>query len=198
MVRSIYNNELPADHPAVQKPREFQMIAGSCMLIENEFFQRLGGFDESFHNSCEDVDLCMKARAAGRKVFYCPQSRIYHYESRTVTGHDKNSDNYRRFVARWGEKMRRDDLDYLRADGFLAEERETVAAVIGNPPRVKKQDEQRGSMERIVTPQSRNSDDVQPAVRFGRLRAVFSDGVAEAWRGTDHLRRENDGRFGSG
>jgi glycosyltransferase involved in cell wall biosynthesis/GT2 family glycosyltransferase/predicted O-methyltransferase YrrM len=128
MVRSIYNNELPADHPAVQKPREFQFIAGSCMLIEKEFFWRLGGFDESYHNSCEDVDLCMKAREAGRKVFYCPQSRIYHHESRTVAGHDKNSDNYRRFVARWGDKMRRDDLDYLRADGFLSEEKETAAA----------------------------------------------------------------------
>ena len=127
MVRSIYNNELPADHAAVQKPREFQFIAGSCMLIEKEFFLRLGGFDESYHNSCEDVDLCMKAREAGRKVFYCPQSRIYHYESRTVAGHDKNSDNYRRFVTRWGERMRRDDLDYLRADGFLSEEPETVA-----------------------------------------------------------------------
>jgi glycosyltransferase involved in cell wall biosynthesis/GT2 family glycosyltransferase/predicted O-methyltransferase YrrM len=128
MVRSIYNNELPADHPAVRKPREFQFIAGSCMLIEKEFFWRLGGFDESYHNSCEDVDLCMKARAAGRKVFYCPQSRIYHHESRTVAGHEKTSDNYRRFVARWGDSMRRDDLDYLRADGFLSEEKETAAA----------------------------------------------------------------------
>lgn len=126
LVRSIYNNELPATHPAVQKPREFQFIAGSCMLIEKEFFFRLGGFDESYRNSCEDVDLCMKARDAGRKVFYCPQSRIYHYESKTVTGHDKDSDNYRRFLARWSDKMRQDDVEYLRADGFLQEERETV------------------------------------------------------------------------
>jgi GT2 family glycosyltransferase/SAM-dependent methyltransferase/glycosyltransferase involved in cell wall biosynthesis len=127
IVRSIYNNELPADHPAVQKSREFQFIAGSCMLIKKEFFERLGGFDESYRNSCEDVDLCMKVRAAGRKVFFCPQSRIYHYESRTVAGHDKNGDNYRRFLERWRDKMRRDDLDYLRADGFLAEEREAAA-----------------------------------------------------------------------
>jgi len=122
MVRSLYNNELPADHPAVNKPREFQFVAGSCLLIEKDFFAQLGGFDESYLNSCEDVDLCMRVRQAGKKVFYCPQSRIYHFESKTVSGHAKDSDNYRRFVARWGDAMKRDDLDYLRADGFIEEE----------------------------------------------------------------------------
>lgn len=122
MVRSLYNNELLADHPAVNKPREFQFVAGSCLLIEKDFFAQLGGFDESYLNSCEDVDLCMRVRQAGKKVFYCPQSRIYHYESKTVSGHAKDGDNYRRFVARWGDAMKRDDLDYLRADGFLKEE----------------------------------------------------------------------------
>jgi radical SAM superfamily enzyme YgiQ (UPF0313 family)/GT2 family glycosyltransferase/glycosyltransferase involved in cell wall biosynthesis/SAM-dependent methyltransferase len=119
MLRSIYNNELSAEHPAVNKPREFQFVAGSCMLIEKTHFESVGGFDEAYLNSCEDVDLCMKVRATGRKVYYCPQSRILHYESRTVSGHDKNSRNYALFLERWGDKLRRDDQEYLRADGFL-------------------------------------------------------------------------------
>ncbi|RPH95708.1 glycosyltransferase, partial [candidate division KSB1 bacterium] len=119
MVYSIYNNQIPADHPAVNKPREFQFIAGSCFLMEREFFNALDGFDESYLNSCEDVDLCMRVREAGKKVYYCPQSRIYHYESRTVKSHDKNSENYRLFLKRWGEKMFQDDLNYLTEDGML-------------------------------------------------------------------------------
>ncbi|HEY3296755.1 MAG TPA: methyltransferase domain-containing protein [bacterium] len=121
MVRSIYNNELPSDHPAVNTPREFQFVAGSCMLIEKGLFEQLGGFDEAYLNSCEDIDLCMKVREAGRKVFYCPASRIYHYESRTVKGHDKSGGNYRLFLKRWGGKLVRDDEKYLREDGFLRE-----------------------------------------------------------------------------
>jgi GT2 family glycosyltransferase/glycosyltransferase involved in cell wall biosynthesis/2-polyprenyl-3-methyl-5-hydroxy-6-metoxy-1,4-benzoquinol methylase len=122
IVYSIYNNQLPADHPVIQKPREFQFIAGSCLLIERDLFRQVGGFDESYLNSCEDVDLCMRVREAGRKVFYCPQSRILHFESKTVSGHDKNSVNYCRFLSRWGDKLVRDDLNYLRDDGFLSEE----------------------------------------------------------------------------
>lgn len=119
MVYSIYNNEVPADHPAVNKPREFQFVAGSCMLIEKKLFDRLGGFEENYLNSCEDIDLCMKVREAGRKVFYCPESRILHYESRTVKGHDKSGANYKLFLARWGDKLVRDDVHYLQEDGMI-------------------------------------------------------------------------------
>ncbi|MHC1745270.1 MAG: glycosyltransferase [Syntrophobacteraceae bacterium] len=118
---SIYNNQLSHEHPAVVKPREFQFVAGSCMLMEKGLFFRLGGFDESYLNSCEDVDLCMKARDAGRKVYYCPQSRIYHFESKTVAGHPKDERNYRLFIERWGGKIVRDDLNYLASDGFRQE-----------------------------------------------------------------------------
>ena len=121
MLYSIYNDELPADHPAVNTPRELQCVAGSCMLIGREFFFALGGFDEAYLNSCEDVDLCMQVRAAGKKVYYCPQSRILHFESKTVSGHPKNSANYQRFLERWGNMLVQDDLEIKRADGMLAE-----------------------------------------------------------------------------
>ncbi|MFZ5433329.1 MAG: glycosyltransferase, partial [Calditrichota bacterium] len=126
MVYSIYHNQLPADHPAVNKPREFQFIAGSCMLLERDLFSSLGGFDEAYLNSCEDVDLCMKVRESGKKVFYCPQSKIFHFESKTVNGHPKDSVNYRRFLQRWKDKMIRDDLDYMREDGFLTDDKTPV------------------------------------------------------------------------
>ncbi len=139
---SIYNNELPAEHPAVNKARELQFVAGSCMLFESDFFFRLGGFDEGYLNSCEDVDLCMQVRAAGKKVYYCPQSRILHFESRTVSGHPKDSGNYQRFLARWGDKLVRDDIDIKRADGMLTEAVSPAArkkVVLIAPPRYLKE-----------------------------------------------------------
>ena len=104
MAYSIYNNDLPADHPAVNKPREFQLIGGSCMLLEREFFFQLNCFDEAYLNSCEDVDLCMKVREAGRKVWYCPKSRIYHFESKTVSGHSKAGQNYQALSGEMGRQ----------------------------------------------------------------------------------------------
>jgi O-antigen biosynthesis protein len=116
MLYSIYNNQLGADHPAVNKPREFQFIAGSCIMLERKYFFSLGGFDELYLNSCEDVDLCMKVRQSGKKVFYCPQSKIYHFESRTVKSHDKTSANYKLFLSRWADKIFKDDHIYLSED----------------------------------------------------------------------------------
>ncbi len=116
MVYSIYAKQLPASHPAVRRPREFPFIAGSCILLERTFFLSLGGFDEAYMNSCEDIDLCLKVREAGRKVWYCPDSRIYHFESRTVSGHSKSGANYQLLLRRWGHRLERDDEGFYRED----------------------------------------------------------------------------------
>ncbi|MBK6765083.1 MAG: glycosyltransferase [bacterium] len=118
-VHSIYNNQLPADHPVVNKPREFQFIAGSCLTIWRQLFMEVGGFDESYVNSCEDIDLCLKVTRTRRKVFYCPQSRIYHHESKSVTSHDKSGANYRLLLSRWKQDMRPDADEYYLNDGFM-------------------------------------------------------------------------------
>ncbi|MBK8127889.1 MAG: glycosyltransferase [bacterium] len=117
-VHSIYNGVLPANHPVVQKPREFQFIAGSCLTIWRQLFMEVGGFDEAYLNSCEDIDLCMRVTQTGRKIWYCPQSRIYHYESRTVAGHDKNGANYRLLLSRWKDSMVADAEQVYASDGF--------------------------------------------------------------------------------
>lgn len=78
----------------------------------------VGGFDEAYLNSCEDIDLCMRVTQTGRKIWYCPQSRIYHYESRTVAGHDKNGANYRLLLSRWKDSMVADAEQVYASDGF--------------------------------------------------------------------------------
>ncbi|NUO20071.1 glycosyltransferase [bacterium] len=119
IVHSIYNNQLQHTHPAVNKPRAFQFIAGSCLMIWRQLFMEVGGFDESFVNSCEDIDLCMKVTQTRRKVWYCPDSKIVHHESKTVKGHDKNGANYQRLLARWKDLMLNDSDKYYLEDGFM-------------------------------------------------------------------------------
>ncbi|MBI5058225.1 glycosyltransferase [candidate division KSB1 bacterium] len=119
---SIYHDLLPATHTAVSHSRAFQFVAGSCLMIVRNLFEQLGGFDEGFHNSYEDADLCLRAREAGKQVWYCAESRIRHFESKTVSGHAKQGPNHERFMARWRSKLKQDDLQYFAADGFAAAE----------------------------------------------------------------------------
>ena len=48
-----------------------------------EDFEAVGGFDEEFVVAFNDIDLCMKERAAGKKVVFTPYAELYHYESKS-------------------------------------------------------------------------------------------------------------------
>ena len=48
------------------------------MMIEQSFFQTIGGFDEELPMYFEDVDLCGKVREAGRSCGFVPQAVVTH------------------------------------------------------------------------------------------------------------------------
>lgn len=120
----------PADAPHVSRRRELQLVTGACLAIRRELFERVGGFDEAYWNGHEDLDLCLKARAAGAKVVYRPDSVVTHLESQTkrLVGleqfhYAKGADNPETrgralFLERWRGTLAVDDRDVLAADGF--------------------------------------------------------------------------------
>jgi GT2 family glycosyltransferase len=54
-------------------------VAGSCMLIRRQLIERIGYLDEQFFAYQEDADFCHRARNAGWKVIYYPESQIIHF-----------------------------------------------------------------------------------------------------------------------
>lgn len=54
------------------------IVTSGCMLIARDIFIQVGGFDEVFYNSCNDLDLSMKLNAAGRRNYVAAQSVVYH------------------------------------------------------------------------------------------------------------------------
>ncbi|HUX96219.1 MAG TPA: glycosyltransferase family 2 protein [Bacteroidales bacterium] len=53
-------------------------VSGSVILISNEDYVRLNGFDEDFWMYYEDVDLCRRARELGGEVAFCTDILIEH------------------------------------------------------------------------------------------------------------------------
>lgn len=109
----------PADHPAVIRSRRLQAVTGACMLVRRAAFERVGGFDERFRNSLEDVDLCLRIGASGGEVRYCPDAVITHLESATRGRDEKFEASVARYRELWRERARRDDLDLYAEDGLL-------------------------------------------------------------------------------
>src|SRR5579883_1312875 len=99
-------------------------ISAACLLLPRALFIEAGGFDLAYEPACyEDTDFCFKLAALGRKVMLAPQARVYHIEGFS-TGEDAvlarreqalGDLNREKFLARWGDYLRRRDEDTLRS-----------------------------------------------------------------------------------
>jgi len=67
----------PAD--AFPKLDEVSAISGAAFVVRRELFDWLGGFDENFFLYMEDTDLSLRARLAGYKCIFVPESIVYHH-----------------------------------------------------------------------------------------------------------------------
>ena len=61
------------------------VLVGSMLLIETRLWERLSGFDETFVQYGEDVDLCLRARDLGASPLLCAESRYVHVGGTSVT-----------------------------------------------------------------------------------------------------------------
>ncbi|OGG26786.1 hypothetical protein A2960_01285 [Candidatus Gottesmanbacteria bacterium RIFCSPLOWO2_01_FULL_39_12b] len=57
---------------------EVDYVAGCCMLVKKEVFERIGLLDQKYFIYFEDVDFCVTAKKYGYKVAVDPKGEIYH------------------------------------------------------------------------------------------------------------------------
>jgi len=115
--RHVYAG-FPVDHPAVSRSRRFQIVTAACALVRREAFEEVGGFDASFSNGYEDVDLCLRLGESRHEIHYCAESSLYHLEMVT-RGYGSNEPNHHLYMRRWAGRIRPDDFDYYLEDGLI-------------------------------------------------------------------------------
>lgn len=69
----------PRDHE-----RRIDIVQGSFLLIEREFWNELGGFDLDFFMFGEEADLCLRAAQKGAQPRMTPEATIIHYGGRST------------------------------------------------------------------------------------------------------------------
>lgn len=60
------------------KPEEVAAVSGAAFAIRRSLFELLGGFDEEFFIYMEETDLSSRARLAGWRCVYAPESLVWH------------------------------------------------------------------------------------------------------------------------
>jgi N-acetylglucosaminyl-diphospho-decaprenol L-rhamnosyltransferase len=76
LVRRLFSS----DRGAVRSsdPADVEWVTAACLVVRRSAFEAIGGFDESYFLYFEDVDLCVRLRAAGFRVRYDPRVRLIH------------------------------------------------------------------------------------------------------------------------
>ncbi len=75
----------------VQLARDSSAVIGACLLTRTDLYRQLNGFNETeFGVAYNDVDYCLRLRAAGWRTLYVPQARLIHWgsESRGRSFHE--------------------------------------------------------------------------------------------------------------
>jgi GT2 family glycosyltransferase len=124
---SNYGRGDDPNRPNYSHARQVDYISGCAIALPLDLWRALDGFDAYFAPAyCEDVDLAMRVRAAGREVWFQPQSRIVHYEGKT-SGTDTGTGvkayqvtNTKKLLRRWRWALtrhrQRDEAPYFERE----------------------------------------------------------------------------------
>ena len=108
--------------------RDVDYCSGACLFVKRAVLDDVGYLDEIFSPAYwEDTDLCFRARKAGWRVVYEPESRVVHLEGATAgmpgrksLSRDLQQRNKPKFMSRWGKELeshRKNVFDVRPGDG---------------------------------------------------------------------------------
>ncbi len=84
--------------------QDMSAVTAACMMVKRSVFEEVGGFTEELAVAFNDVDLCLKIGALGKKIVYDPFAELIHDESRT-RGAEDTPEKVRRF---------QEEIEYMR------------------------------------------------------------------------------------
>jgi len=88
-------------------------VTAACLVIRKQVFDQVGGFDESLTVAFNDVDFCLRVRAAGYRNLWTPFAELIHHES-VSRGRDLTPAKARRFADEYAAMQRRWGVELLR------------------------------------------------------------------------------------
>ncbi|MCK7544807.1 glycosyltransferase [Marinobacter bryozoorum] len=107
------------NHPGyfnrLQLVQNLSAVTAACLLVRKDVYNAVGGLDEvNLQVAFNDVDFCLRVRAAGYRNLWTPYAELYHHESLS-RGKEDSPEKIRRFQQeirymqeQWGELLRAD------------------------------------------------------------------------------------------
>ena len=91
--------------------QELSAVTGACLMVRRKVFDEVGGLDEQIAVAFNDIDFCLRLRAAGYRNIWTPFAELIHHESAS-RGSEDNPEKLARFRReirfmkdRWGATL---------------------------------------------------------------------------------------------
>jgi GT2 family glycosyltransferase len=88
--------------------RNCSAVTGACLLTRRDVYNQVGGFDERMAVDFNDVDFCLRVRAAGYRIVFTPYARLYHHESASFGSRVQHPRDTAAMRQIWGASLDRD------------------------------------------------------------------------------------------
>ncbi len=72
------------NHMATRTTKDVEVVGGACFVVRRDLFEKVGLLDENYFLYNEEDDYCRRARAAGAKIAYFPETRIRHFQGQST------------------------------------------------------------------------------------------------------------------
>lgn len=86
-------------------------VTGACLLVRADDFKKVNGFNEAYIAEAQDVDLCLKVSALGKKSVYNGTQTIIHLENGSRPSGEENRADRRRLLSAWGSRIKSEFLN---------------------------------------------------------------------------------------
>jgi GT2 family glycosyltransferase len=79
----VFNN-VEVDNNQYNTNYEVTWACGAALFVSRSVYWQVGGLDEDFFAHQEEIDLCLRIKNLGYKVYYCCESHIFHLGGGTL------------------------------------------------------------------------------------------------------------------
>ena len=95
--------------------QNFSAVTAACLIVRRPIYEQVGGLDEkNLTVAFNDIDFCLRVRAAGHRNLWTPFAELYHHES-VSRGAEDTPEKHERFrsevafmLKRWPAEIRHD------------------------------------------------------------------------------------------
>jgi N-acetylglucosaminyl-diphospho-decaprenol L-rhamnosyltransferase len=114
LINSWLNGRYPRRRYAAGVPFPIDHPLGAALMARWEMIVQIGPLDTDYFMYCEEIDWCLRAKAAGWEIYCVPQAQITH-----LAGQSTRQFRDAMFVALWHSRYRLFAKHYSRAYQFL-------------------------------------------------------------------------------